>query len=701
MTTAGGGAGRGARRWPSRADLAEAGWSLLATTLGLAGGIGVVDGVSTSQPWAVPLAAAIVAAGSLVLAPALRLVARIGAGGAFLAGVAGQVLVTWVALRYVPGIELRSGWAVVWVLLVAGLVMAAGRWIWASPGNGYVVDATVRKARRAALSEGRDAGAPRPPGMLVVQLDGVSAAVLDHARDAGLVPTMDRWLTSGTHSLEPWWVRVPATTPASQAGLLYGDSSALPGFRWWDRGLGRLVVANRPRDAAAIERGLAGDKGLLSGGGVAVSSLLSGDAEAAYLVMGRSRGWRGQGGAGPGAGYLRFFADPFVLARAVTVTVGEMVKELYQARRQREHGVVPRISRGGWYVPLRGLSNVLLRDVSTSVAAGALARGVPTVFLALVDYDEIAHHAGPTRPESMRALEGLDGVLRTLERVLPWAPRDYGVVVLSDHGQSLGATFEQVSGASLLDTVRSLMETPDEGLAASGGEDFGPLNALLVDLFGPASGRAGQRGTGERRAGQRRTGERRTGERAAAERSDVPEVVVAASGNLALVSLPRLPHRPRLEELQDLYPALVAGLAATPGIGLVVVDTGRGLVAVGPRGVRPLEDDEPAEGESDPLEPYGPRAAEDLARAARLAGAGDLLVVSAVTAEGRVHAFEGQVGSHGGLGGDQNWAFLLHPAGWAVPDEVREQVSGRAVLVGAEAVHEVLVGWLREAGLRA
>lgn len=674
------------RRRRLRGDLAEAGWSLVATTLGLGAGIGVVDGVSTSRPWAVPLAAGVVAVGALVLAPALRLLAGVGPAAAFLAGTAGQVLVAWAALRFVPGIELSSDWAVVWVLLVAGLVMAAGRWAWASPGNGYVVDATVRRARRAALAAGRDAGAPgRPPGMLVVQLDGVSAPVLDQARAAGLVPTLDRWLTSGTHRVEPWWARVPATTPASQAGLLYGDSSAVPAFRWWDRGLGRLVVANHPLDAAAIERGLAGDKGLLAGGGVAVSSLLSGDSETAYLVMGRSRGRRGQGGAGPGTGYLRFFADPFVLARALTVTAGEMVKELYQARRQREHGVVPRISRGGWYVLLRGLSNVLLRDVSTSVTAGALARGAPTVFLALVDYDEVAHHAGPTRPESLRALEGLDGVLGTLERVLPWAPREYGVVVLSDHGQSLGATFDQVAGLSLLDAVRALAATPDEGLAAGGGEDFGPLNALLVDLFGPASGRAGRW---------------RAGERTTSDEPGVPEVAVAASGNLGLVWLPRLPRRPLLEDLQERYPALVAGLAATPGVGLVVVDTRRGLVAVGPRGVRHLERDEPVEGEADPLEPYGPQAAADLARAGRLAGAGDLLVVSAVTPEGQVHAFEGQVGSHGGLGGDQNWAFLLHPAQWEVADEAREAVGDRLVLVGAEAVHGALVGWLREAGLR-
>lgn len=678
------------RRWPTGADLAEAGWSLLATTLGLSIAIGIVGGVRVRTWWSVPAAAAIVAAGALLLAPPLRLVARLGgAGGALVAGLAGQLVVAWAALRFLPGVELRTAWSVVWVLVVSGVVMAVGRWVWAAPGNGYVVDATVRRARRRALAEGRGAdAAEREPGMLVVQLDGVSAPVLEQARAAGLVPTIDRWLTGGTHAVERWWARVPATTPASQAGFLHGDSARVPAFRWWDRSLGRLVVANRPGDAALIEERVATGRGLLRGG-VAVGTMLAGDAAITYLVM--SRGPRR--GVGPGTGYLRFFADPFVLVRALTVTVGEMLKELYQARRQREHGVNPRIRRGGWYVPLRALTNVLLRDLSTSVVAASLEQGAPVVFVALVDYDEIAHHAGPARPESLRALEGLDGVLGTLERVLPWAPRRYDVVVLSDHGQSLGAPFAQVAGASLLDVVRGLMAAPDApGLASGGGEELGQLDALLAGLVSRSSERLRRAAAGRDQRGPVRPPD---------SREAPPEVVVAASGNLALVWFPRLARRPVLEDLQALYPALVAGLAATAGVGIVVVDTAdRGLVAVGSRGVRALERDEPVEGE-DPLAGYGPRAAADLARAARLPEAGDLTVVSALTPEGQVHAFEGQVGSHGGLGGDQSWAFLLHPAGWAVPDELREPVGHRRVLVGAEAVFECLSGWLCAAGLRA
>ena len=88
-------------------------------------------------------------------------------------------------------------------------------------------------------------------------------------------------MTPGTHTLEDWWARIPSTTPASQAGLLHGDSSQIPAFRWWDRDLGRLVVTNHPEDAALVEQRLTTGKGLLAGGGTAVSTMFSGDAATA------------------------------------------------------------------------------------------------------------------------------------------------------------------------------------------------------------------------------------------------------------------------------------------------------------------------------------------------------------------------------------------------------------------------------------
>ncbi|MGV8976493.1 MAG: alkaline phosphatase family protein [Cellulomonas sp.] len=699
---------------PTLADAWDATVSLVTTALGLGAGIAIVDGARASHPAAIIVAALVVAGGDLVLRPPLRVVARAGgAMGALGAGLAAQVLVAWIALTLVPGIVVDSGATVLAVLLIASLVMAVGRWLWGVNDTEYVLGDVIRRAR----SRARRAGAPavpgasavpaapttlrthgdgtRRPGLLVVQLDGVAAPVLAMAVEAGLAPTVARWLTSGSHRLDPWWSRVPATTPASQAALLHGDSSGIPAFRWWDRDLGRLVVTNHPADAALVESRLPAGHGLLAPDGAAISTMFSGGAATNLLVMSRStRAPDGsRGGIGPGTAYLRFFASPFVITRAVARSVAEMAKELYQARLQRVRQVEPRVSRSGWFVVLRGLTNALMRDLTTSLVAEHLVRGTPTIFVDLVDYDAIAHHAGPTRPESLRALEGLDGVLHVIEDVLPVAGRDYQVVVLSDHGQSLGPTFEQVAGRSLLEVVRSLMAEPGaDGVQAVAGEEWGPLNSLLTSAF----------------SSSRRDGTVMVGPDAAPRRvrsghplpAGVPEVVVTGSGNLGLVWFPPAPARMVLEDLQERWPGLVAGLAGGPGIGAVVVDTAsRGLVAVGARGLVLLEDDVAPEGD-DPLAGWGSQARADLARAGRLEHTGDLLVISAITPGGHVHAFEGQVGSHGGLGGDQNRALLLHPSGLTVDADLLGDVDGTAMLVGAEQVHAQLMRWSAALGVR-
>lgn len=673
--------------WPTLVDVGDAALALVTTAAGLAVGIGLVDGVSADNPGAVLLVALAVAIGDLVLRAPLRLLARAtGAPGAVAAGVVAQTVVAWGALRLVPGVTASSAWAVVAVLVVAAMAMAAGRWAWGVNDSEYVVGDVLRRSRAAARragAAGARPGAERPAGLLVVILDGVSAPVLREAVEAGLAPTLARWLDRGSHRLEEWWAGAPATTPASQAGLLHA-STAVPAFRWWDRDLGRLVVSNHPVDAARLEAQVSTGDGLLAHDGVAVATMLSGDAPTALLVMSRA------GRRDSGASYLRFFASPFVLARAVGLTVGEMVKELYQARRQRVRGVTPRVSRTGWYVLLRGVSNVALRDLATSLVAEHLVRGAPTVCVDYVDYDEIAHHAGPRRPEAMRALEGLDRVLGILEQVLPVAGRDYRVVVASDHGQSLGTPFSQVAHATLTQTVRDLMDRcvsgPVRAVQAGDGEDWGPINALLTSLTSRRRDRAVVLGPD---ADQRAAGQ--------------ADVVVAASGNLGMVWFPGLPRRPSLDEVQDRWPGLVAALAAQPGIGVVVVDTAeRGLVAVGSGGLVLLEQKgHPVEG-IDPLAGYGVRAAKDLAGAARRPHAGDLVLVSSVTPDGHVHAFEEQVGSHGGLGGEQNRALLVHPTELTLDDDLAgPAVPGdEARLVGAERVHAQLVRWQRQLDLR-
>ena len=165
--------------------------------------------------------------------------------------------------------------------------------------------------------------------------------------------------------------------------------------------------------------------------------------------------------------------------------------------------------------------------------------------------------------------------------------------------------------------------------------------------------------------------------------SDEAEIVVCASGNLALVYFPDLPGQASLETIVDRYPALLDSLTRHPGVGFVIARSARGgPTAFGARGAHELTSGRVV-GE-DPLAPFGARAVEHLRRLASFPNGGDLIVNSGVDADGSVAPFEEHVGSHGGLGGEQTEAFLLAPA---------RLLTGAPQLVGPASVNALLRRW--------
>jgi hypothetical protein len=497
--------------------------------------------------------------------------------------------------------------------------------------------------------------------------------------------------------------RVPSTTPVSQAGLLHGDTTDIPAFRWYEKEHRRLVVANHPPDASLIESRLSDGHGLLADDGVSISNLFSGDAPSSLLTMSGLRnpsGGRG-GGLGPSSSYAAFFTHPAGFFRAVLLTLGEMGKEVFQARRQERLDVQPRIRRHGSYIALRGITNVFLRDLNVALIVEAMMSGAKSIYVDFVDYDEVAHHAGVIRPESMDSLRGLDTVLEGLERLASSGatPRQYHIVLVSDHGQSQGATFLQRTGRSLQQVVLSLMQTDEEAAAATDEvEAWGPVNVFLSQLTDQASvsGRLTRRALRQRDSDSALGPSADDHEAAAGSDDESPPVVVVGSGNLGGVWFPRLPGRQTLTDLERHYPGLVQALADEPAVGFVVVMTAEGPLAVGSSGTHLLRDGT-VRGD-DPLAGFGPDARADFARVAAFEHAPDVYLNSLYDPLlDEVAAFEELVGCHGGLGGWQTRPILVHPAEWSLDEDL---LDPRGRLYGAESVHRQMVRWLERLGHR-
>ena len=291
---------------------------------------------------------------------------------------------------------------------------------------------------------------------MFVQADGVPFPVLDWGVRAGTLPTLSRWIRSGSHRMAEWRPKLPATTPASQMGILHGTIEGIPAFRWVDRAEGRVYVANKPADAAAIEARHSDGRGLLVDDGVSVSNLFTGDAPTAYATM--SAVQRTQETREARLALSRFLARPGGMARSMSRTFSEIARERFQASRARRRDVRPRVHRGWGFAGERAALSGVLRDLNTNLVADAMLRGRRSVYVDYVDYDAVAHHAGIMQPESLAALEGIDAVLAQLEAVAEVAPRKYHFVVLSDHGQSQGEVFADRYGEDLSALVRRLSD---------------------------------------------------------------------------------------------------------------------------------------------------------------------------------------------------------------------------------------------------
>jgi hypothetical protein len=537
------------------------------------------------------------------------------------------------------------------------------------------------------------------PGVLFIQLDGVPEPVLRWHVQAGNVPTISRWLRSGSHRLDSWITALPSTTPVSQAGILHGNNDNIPAFRWYEKTRAELVVANHPPDAALIESRVSDGRGLLADDGVSISNLFSGDAPVSLLTMSGMK--QPREGLGPSRSYAAFFTHPAGFLRAVILTVAEMLKELYQARQQIRRGIEPRINRHGSYVLLRGVTNVLLRDLNTALVVESMMRGAKSIYVDYVDYDEIAHHAGVVRREATDALFGLDRVVGALERVAESGapPRQYHIVLVSDHGQSQGATFLQRYGVTLEQLVEALIgESADATSSSSSIEAWGRVNVLIgqVSQQGSITGKLAGRAMGDRDVHSSLGPTSSEKDDASDADGTAPQLVVIGSGNLGGVWFPQLAGRLTASAIEGRFPGLLAGLAQHEGIAFVVVDTEDGPIAMSSSGTVHLMSG--AITGVDPLEQFEHHAREDLLRIATFPDAPDIYVNSLYdTQTDEVAAFEELVGCHGGLGGWQTQAMIVHPTQWSIDEEFADP-EGR--LWGAPNVYRQFVRWLEQLGHR-
>jgi hypothetical protein len=494
---------------------------------------------------------------------------------------------------------------------------------------------------------------------VIIEIDGLAHEHLLQALRAGYMPYLSRLILSRNLNLTRWRCGLPSTTPASQAGILYGNNWDIPGFRWYEKETGESIMCKLPGVVRTIqERIAAGRAGLLRGGS-SYTNMFDGDARLSLFTLsalGRHRLFENV----RGLGFLILFGlSPLRLIRVVGLSLwawlAYVVKRFVAWIRSG-----PRKSKFTFLGPLLEIFSVMID----------IYRGMPAIYAAYTGYDEIAHHFGADSQEALRALRGIDKQIRQIDRIRQlYTEHQYDLYILSDHGMTNSLPFLWAYGQTLdqfLAEHTGQEVESSEGSGESEGQPEVRVQFLLEELRGLEERPHRPLSAQLLRATRQRLEARLLAE-ALEEEWDLSRrgsIAVRNSGSLSHVYFDVAAHPMDLSEVALIYPSLLGALIAHEGIGLVVGRDGDEVVLAGRHGTlrigptkRRLEGQDPLDGLSDPR-----WAAEQVARVARFPHAGDLILLGAMDGE-RVICFEEQVASHGGLGGAQVWPFLAWTRG--------------------------------------
>lgn len=533
-------------------------------------------------------------------------------------------------------------------------------------------------------------------GLVMLQIDALAYADLRRALELGYCPTIARMLADGSHTLRRWFCGLPSATPYCQAGFFHGENDGIPAFRFYDKGARRVITCNAPQGVQYIRDRISAP-GALRGGSSYVN-LLDGDAQTvAFTVATRERMSVYQRLGGTRMGLL-ILLHPIRVARMAVQSVLEWLLEEWERLRVELSGRATHSE--GIFPFVRILSNVVVRELQTLAIMLDVYLSVPVIYSTFMQYDELAHHFGPSSKQALSDLRRTD---RRIAEILRMANgqsgRPYDLVILSDHGMTPSVSYRVRFGESLGTTVQRTLDDDAGRLGAPAlqshasfaeASEYGDVGAQVAEAAAqvtPAALGPVQRALRSARDWLRsRYGLR---EIIFPEKYRVDarhDVVVTYSSCLALVYFA---DDARALELSDIgadrrRAHLYAALLAHEGIGLLLTRSGPAVHAESRRGravivdgdVEVLAGDNPLEEYG--TEPYTTRAIEALVRQPN---AGDIVLFGAYDGYDIV-SFDDQVGAHGSAGGDQVYPFLIAPAALD---------TASAVIENARDIHRVVL----------
>ena len=489
--------------------------------------------------------------------------------------------------------------------------------------------------------------------LLIVQIDGLSRDVLEHALASGRMPFLRRRLRSGSHRLEPMSVGLPTSTPAFQLAAMYGVHPDIPGFHYYDRGIAGDIHFPRPGHAAFVEEQQAAGRAGIVQGGSAYGCVFAGGADNHLFTLHTMT-------RPSGRGVLPVVSAFVVLGWVVVKCLARTILELLRAVLRFVADPVGGVRGWRWRTMKLGLSH-WVRELFTLAASRDLYAGAPTVYVNYLDYDVVAHAFGPRSRRALASLRRVDRALRQLWRVTRRVPEHrYDVYVLADHGQAPSTPYHDLSGGRHLE--RWIFE---RFLGGAGPEPSAPGRGLARGI---RASRLGTVGLVQRFLHYLDEDFLRRGDPEAWERDGIR--VISAGPNAFLYVLDA-PGPLDVDALDERLPGLAEELSRSPGVGFVLARSGSGPVCFwrGKRFVLGPGDPGPFAGRVDTA-----LVVQGITELMSMANAGDLVIYGTDAPEGHV-SYIAEKGAHAGHSPAEMQTFVVHPARVTLPSPLTHPVQ--------------------------
>lgn len=465
--------------------------------------------------------------------------------------------------------------------------------------------------------------------LVILHIDGMGADALQRALDRGHMPFVRELIEREGYQIQRYRCGVPSTTPFAQAGILYGDNSEIPCFRWWDRERRVLVQFGAGSTFKKVADKYFAGCTPLTRGGACIAACYPGEAADDFGIAYHDRSYGRQPRSRSAANVLvPYLANPLHLADwawQAAAVFGRTARDYAVARSRRRRPAAP-------YVATDVVEEIFVHHLTRYAVAKAMREGYSPIYAGFYAYDETGHAFGPEDESSRRVLKHVDHSVRKIARSRGGR---YELVVLSDHGQVETRTFRAVNGKA-----------------------FGEVIAGMLDGFHVKEAKGGEYGPNEEDARG--------------------HLIATLSGGAAHLYFGDQRTRMSHSDVQSRFPQLPARLAGLREVAFLMLRQGGDDVFVTRAGelrgpaVKPLLR---AYDEPDVL-------FEQLSRLNSFQACGDIVVFGAFV-DGKQVNFENQAGGHGSIGGEQLHPFVLAKKEWAL------DLSG---VKGAHQLHAVLSG---------